>query len=139
MTDLSPAGTVRGLYDALNVRDFGRAAGAVAEHCVWESVAAGTSHRGSAPIVDGLRQFVAAFPDFRVEILKLVADGDVVVVEWEAKGTLTGAFRGEQRNGKAFRRRGVAVAEVEGAKIVRYRDYYDRATMLAQLDLLHLL
>lgn len=139
MSDLSPEGTVRGLYEALNARDFGRAAGAVAEHCVWESVAAETSHRGSAPIVDGLRAFAAAFPDLRVEILKLVAAGGVVVVEWEARGTFTGAFRGEAPNGKSFRRRGAAVAEVEGAKIVRYRDYYDRATLLQQLDLLHLL
>ena len=139
MTDLSPEATVRGLFDALNARDFGRAAGAVAEHCVWESVAAETAHRGSAPIVEGLREFVAAFPDWQVEISRLVADGGVVVVEWEATGTFKEAFRGEQPNGKAFRRRGVAVAEVEGAKIVRYRDYYDRATMLAQLDLLHLL
>jgi len=139
VSDLSPEGTVRGLFEALNARDFARAAGAVAEHCVWESVAAESTHRGSGPIVDGLRQFSEAFPDWRAEIAGLVAQGNVVVVEWDSSGTFEGAFRGEEPNGKAFRRRGCAVAEVEGAKIVRYRDYYDRATMLAQLDLLHLL
>lgn len=86
-----------------------------------------------------MREFVAAFPDLHVKIVKLVAEGHVVVVEWEAGGTFQASFRGEEPNGKAFRRRGCSVAEVEGAKIVRYRDYYDRATMLSQLDLLHLL
>ena len=139
MTELTPEATVRGLFEALNARDFARAAGAVAEHCEWESVAAETLHRGSSPIVGGLRQSVAAFPDLQIEIIRLVAAGAVVVVEWEARGTFDGPFRGEEPNGKAFRRRGCSVAEIEGAKIVRYRDYYDRATLLGQLDLLHLL
>lgn len=139
MTDLSPEGVVRGLFTALNERDFSRAAGAVAERCDWESVAAETVHRGSKPIVDGLRLFVEAFPDWHVEIRSLHADGGTVVVEWDSTGTFTGPFRGERPNGKVFRRRGCAVAEVEGGKIARYRDYYDRATLLDQLGLRHLL
>lgn len=138
--DLSPEATVRGMFDALNARDFGRAAGAVSERCRWESVAAETVHEGSSPIAEGLRTFTESFPDLRIEVGNVTAQGDRVVVEWEASGTFTGApLRGEAANGRAFRRRGVAVAEVEGGKIVRYRDYYDRATLLDQLDLRHLL
>lgn len=139
MIDLSPETTVRTLFDALNERDFGRAAGAVAETCEWESVAAETVHHGSRPIVDGLREFVASFPDWHVEVGSLTVAGDRVVVEWTATGTFEHEFRGEAPNGKRFRRRGCAVAEVKGGKIVRYRDYYDRATLLRQLDLPHLL
>jgi steroid delta-isomerase-like uncharacterized protein len=139
VTDLSPEGVVRGLFDALNERDFERAAGAVAERCEWESVAAETVHSGSKPIVDGLRRALEAFPDWHAEILHLHAAGGVVVVEWDSSGTFTGVFQGQEANGRAFRRRGCAVAEVAGGKIVRYRDYYDRATLLDQLDLTHLL
>jgi steroid delta-isomerase-like uncharacterized protein len=139
VTDFSPEATLRRLFDALNTRDFERAAGAVAESCVWESVAAETTHNGSAPIVAGLRAFAAAFPDWRAEIERLHVDGDTVVVEWASAGTFEREFRGAAPNGRAFRRRGCAVAEVRAGKIVRYRDYYDRATMLAQLDLLDLL
>jgi ketosteroid isomerase-like protein len=42
-------------------------------------------------------------------------------------------------NERDFERRGCAVAEVEGGKIVRYRDYFDRAQMYAPLGLMHLL
>ena len=140
MTDFTPEGAVRSYFEALNARDLERAAGAVSERCRWESVAAETVHEGSRPIVEGLRGFIASFPDLRVEVESLTAAGEHVVVEWSASGTFTGApFRGEEPNGRAFRRRGCAVAVVRGGKIVEYRDYYDRATLLDQLDLRHLL
>ena len=63
----------------------------------------------------------------------------MVVVEWDTSGTFRNPFRGRAPNGKRFQRRGCAVAEVEGGKIVAYKDYYDRATFLQQLDLLDLL
>ena len=37
MTDLSPEGTVRRMWEALNARDYARAAGAIAEGCEWRS------------------------------------------------------------------------------------------------------
>jgi len=91
VTDLTPEGIVRSYFNALNARDFARAAGPIAEDCEWTSVATGR------------------------------------------------VFRGPAANGAAFERRGCAVAEVRGGKIVRYRDYYDRATLLDQLDLRGLL
>lgn len=139
MADLTPEGAVRTFFDALNGPDFARAAGAIAEHCDWQSMATGSVHRGPGPIVAGLRDFVAAFPDWHVEIERITIAGNLVIVEWDTSGTFERPFRGEQPNGKRFHRRGCAVAEVEGGKIVRYRDYYDRATLLQQLDLLHLL
>lgn len=139
MTDLSPEGIVRGMFDALNARDYARAAGAIAEGCEWVSIATGTSHRGPSPIVAGLREFVAAFPDWHAEMVTFTAAGCFVVVEWEVTGTFTHPFRGKPPNGRGFRRRGCAVAQIEGGKIARYRDYYDRLTLLEQLDLLDLL
>jgi len=139
VTDLSPEGTVRGFFDALNDRDYARAAGAIAEHCQWHSMASETVHRGPAATLAGLREFAGAFPDWRVGIERLTVAGDVVVVEWETSGTFTNAFRGRQPNGKRFRRRGCAIADLDRGLIVRYRDYYDRVYLLQQLDLMDLL
>jgi Ketosteroid isomerase-related protein len=63
----------------------------------------------------------------------VVAAGALVALEWSTTGTFLHPFRGHEPSGKSFRRRGCAVGEVEGGKIVRYRDYYDRATLLQQL------
>ena len=135
MTDLSPEGIVRGYFNALNARDFARAAGPIAEDCEWTSVPTGRVFRGPAAIVAGLREFASAFPDWRCELDRVHCMEGVVVVEWVTSGTFLNAFRGHAANGRAFRRCGCAVAEVRGGKIVRYRDYYDRATLLEQLQL----
>ena len=134
-----PETVVEAMFDALNARDYAKAAGAIAEHCEWHSVATEGVHRGPGAIVAGLREFVAAFPDWRADVKSVTADGERVVIEWDSSGTFVNPFRGRQANGKRFRRRGCSVAEVEGGKIVRYRDYYDRATLLQQLDLMDLL
>ena len=136
---LQPESIVEGMFDALNARDYAKAAGAIAEHCEWHSVATEGVHRGPGAIVAGLREFVAAFPDWRADVKSVIAHGDMVAIEWDSSGTFRNAFRGREPNGKRFRRRGCSVAEVEGGKIVRYRDYYDRATLLQQLDLIDLL
>lgn len=139
MSELRPETVVEGMFDALNIRDYARAAGAIAEHCEWRSVANESVHRGPGAIVAGLREFVAAFPDWRADVKNVIAAGDMVVIEWDSSGTFQNTFRGRPANGKRFRRCGCSVAEVEGGKIVRYRDYYDRATLLQQLDLIDLL
>ncbi len=139
MTDLSPEGIVRGYFAALNARDYARAAGGIAEHCRWESVATGGVHTGPGAIVTGLREFVASFPDWNAQMLNVVSSGPFVVVEWEVSGTFKHLFRGREPNHRKFVRRGCAVAEVEAGRIVRYRDYYDRLTFHQQLDLIDLL
>jgi steroid delta-isomerase-like uncharacterized protein len=138
VSSLTPEEIVRSMWVALNARDYARAAGAIAEHCEWLSMATETLHRGPTPIVAGLREFVTAFPDWRAEVERVTCAGPIVVVEWDSSGTFEKTFRGKAPNGKRFRRRGCSVAQVEGGKIVRYRDYYDRLTLLQQLDLLDL-
>jgi steroid delta-isomerase-like uncharacterized protein len=139
LTDLSPEGTVRGYFDALNARDYARAAGAIAEHCHWQSMGSESVFRGPAAIVAGLREFVTSFPDWHVELERVTVAGEVVVVEWKTTGTFEKPFRGREPNGKGFRRLGCAIADTDRGLIVRYRDYYDRVTLLKQLDLMDLL
>jgi len=135
LTDLSPEATVRRMWDALNARDYARAAGAIAESCEWRSMPAGTVHVGPSPIINGLREFVAAFPDWHADVRNVIRQDGFVVVEWTATGTFRKPFRGHEPNGRRFERTGCSVAEVDRGAIVRYRDYFDRATFLQQLDL----
>jgi steroid delta-isomerase-like uncharacterized protein len=136
---LKPEAIVRDLYDAFNERDFQRAAATFAESCEHESIAWASMARTNAEVADGLRAWASAFPDGFVEMTNVIATGLWVVVEWHARGTQTGPLRGEPPTGRKFERRGCAVAEVEGGKIVRYRDYFDRAQMYEPLGLMHLL
>ena len=138
MTDLTPDGVVRAFYEALNARDYARAAGPIAEHCDWVSMPTQSLHRGPAAVLAGLREFSASFPDWFVDVERVITERNFVVVEWHTTGTFSQPFRGELPNGRRFSRRGCAVAEVERGQIVRYRDYYDRMALFEQLGLLEM-
>jgi steroid delta-isomerase-like uncharacterized protein len=136
---MKPEEIVRELYHAFNERDFDRVATAFAEPCEYDAIAANSVMRNSAEVADGLRAWATAFPDGFVEMTNVIAVGPWVVVEWHARGTQTGPLRGEPPTGRRFERRGCAVAEIDGGKIARYRDYFDRAQMYEPLGLMHLL
>ncbi len=74
-----------------------------------------------------------------MELERLTVADRIVVAEWTTTGTFSHPFRGREPNGKRFRRLGCAIADVDRGLIVRYRDYYDRLTLLKQLDLMDLL
>jgi steroid delta-isomerase-like uncharacterized protein len=133
---MNPEETVRKLYEAFSEREFERAAATFADSCEYESIAAGSVVRTGAEVAEGLRAWAAAFPDGFVEMTNVIAVGPWVVVEWHAQGTQTGPLRGEPPSGRRFERRGCAVAEVEAGRIVRYRDYFDRAQMYEPLGLM---
>ena len=126
---------VRAYFDALNGRDYERAAAAFSDDCEFVSVASGARFTGTQSMLHGLKEFAEAFPDWTVEVANVVAAGAHIAAEWTTTGTHEGMFRGEAPTGIRFRRDGCAVAEVEDGRIVRYRDYYDRATLLEQLGL----
>lgn len=133
---MSDAETVlRRYFDALNKRDYDAVAGAFADDCEYVSVASGARFSGPASVVHGLREFSEAFPDWRVELGAVISSPTIVAAEWRTSGTQDGLFRGRPATGFRFRRDGCAVAEVADGRITRYRDYYDRVTLLEQLGL----
>jgi steroid delta-isomerase-like uncharacterized protein len=130
---------VRRFYEAFNAGDVEAAAAQYAEECEWEFPAFDSVCRTRQEVLEVCRDWKDAFPDGVVEIAQLAACGDVVIVEWDSHGTWTGPLGGEAPNGRRFQRRGCAVTEVKDGKIVRCRDYFDRANMYAPLGLMHVL
>jgi predicted ester cyclase len=49
-----------------------------------------------------VREWRDAFPDYRVSVIQLVAEGEYVTVLYSAEGTHTGSLRGMPPTGKAF-------------------------------------
>lgn len=135
----APEHVVRAFFAALNARDYRGAANHVSENCEWWSMPGGNMHRGPSAIIAGLDEFTTAFPDWHADVDRVTAAGVIAVVEWVTTGTFLASFRGRLPNGKSFRRSGCSVAEVRSGQIVHYRDYFDRAGMLEQLDLMDLL
>jgi steroid delta-isomerase-like uncharacterized protein len=131
---------VRKLGQALTRRDWSAFEDLVAPDCEWTDVAIGRTTRGVSALVEGCRAFTAAFPDFTVESVTLIGQGDLVANEWSAKGTHLGPLLrpdgGQyEPTGRPFERTGVGIVELRDGKIVRYRDYFDRQTLAEQLRL----
>jgi hydroxyacylglutathione hydrolase len=80
----------------------------------------------------------AAFPDFRFEVLDIIAEGDRAAAHWRMTGTFAGpgSFQGLEPIGARVDVRGVDVVTVRGGRIVRNDAYTDNATIAQQLGLM---
>jgi steroid delta-isomerase-like uncharacterized protein len=131
---------VRKLGEALTNRDWTAFDDLVTEDCEWTDVPSGQTIRGVDELVDVCRAFTTAFPDFSIESVTLIGQGELVANEWSARGTHDGPLPrpggGDYPpTGRSFARTGVGIVELRDGKIVRYRDYFDQQTMTEQLGL----
>ena len=80
----------------------------------------------------------AAFPDFELEIVEVIAEGEKAVVRWSATGTFSGSarFEGLDPNGAGVDLEGCDVLTVREGRIVRNDAYMNGAEMARQLGAL---
>jgi steroid delta-isomerase-like uncharacterized protein len=99
-------------------------------------------HDGLADGADAVRSVLehlyAAFPDFAVDLGPLRHTEDAVLVEGRNTGTHLGPFRGFPATGRAVDYRVACVFEFDHDRLVQERIYYDVATILGQIGVLHL-
>lgn len=130
----------RVFYDSWNAREFDRAAELM--HDDGEIVIVGSGERMQGP--DGSRRFsemwANGFPDGRVEIMSIVAEGDKVVVEFTGRGTHTGTLESATGSipatGKQVTLELCDVWELRDGKVRSLRTYFDSGSLLAQLGLM---
>jgi steroid delta-isomerase-like uncharacterized protein len=131
---------VRSFSDALTRRDWAAFGELVADDCEWTDVPTGHTLCGRDELIAACKVFTAAFPDFAVESVTLIGDGDLVANEWRGRGTHRGPLPRpdgghDEPTGRSFERTGVGIVELRDGRIARYRDYFDRQTMADQLGL----
>jgi steroid delta-isomerase-like uncharacterized protein len=85
----------------------------------------------------GMRGFVemyrSAYPDTRLEIGEMIAEGDLVAMSWTATGTHQGELMGIAPTGRSVKVTGIGIDRVSGGQIVESWANYDALGMLAQL------
>ncbi len=101
-----------------------------------------TYHLGGQPARDraAMQQFVqavhVAFPDWRVQIQTIVAEGDSVAVQWNGRVTHQGPFQGLPPTGKAIDVAGINLYLIQDGKIAQEWEQMDSLGMLQQLGVL---
>ena len=76
---------------------------------------------------------IAAFPDYYVSIIEMIAEDDQVVVYWSNRGTHTGTYRGNPPTGKLVREAGVSIYRIDDGKIVEVRGFWDQSDFESQI------
>jgi steroid delta-isomerase-like uncharacterized protein len=130
----------RRLYDGWNERAFDEVVQYVADDGELTTVGPGDVFRGK----DGARKYnenwANGFPDGRITIDRVHADGDTVIVEFTGRGTHTGTLVTSMGDipatGRSMTLKLCDVIEFRDGLIVRQRSYFDTGSMMAQLGLL---
>ncbi|MEE8322895.1 MAG: ester cyclase [Candidatus Bathyarchaeia archaeon] len=95
---------------------------------------------GSPPGFGFMKQFHtivrAAFPDVRVTVGNLIAEGDKVVCRFTACGTHQGEFMGIPPTGKQFRMMEIRIYRVKSGKIVECWGLFYEMGMMRQLGVI---
>ena len=80
-----------------------------------------------------LAQYLGAFPDGKVTVEDLLADGDKVVARVSYRGTHQGAFRGIPPTGKPITVMGINIFRIANGKLVEHWGLADRLAVLQQV------
>src|SRR4029077_6063122 len=85
---------------------------------------------------EALKGWHQAFPDIAIVPKKLIAEGDLVVVYWIARGTNTGTGNGLPATGKQVEQSGITIWRIVEGRIKEEWSAFDQLSMMKQLGLL---
>jgi len=92
--------------------------------------------RGPAGQKQLVGMYRTAFPDLRMTIEDMTAEGDRVVVRWTVRGTQTGEMMGIPATGKPTTVTGMFLNRLAAGKIVEGWGNFDALGMMQQLGLI---
>lgn len=135
MTD--NASLARELYDAWSARDYDRLAQAVAPDGKTILMPTGEIFEGPDGARESSKVWAEAFPDGTITVERVVAQGDIVAVEYTGRGTHTGVFRTPMGTipptGRSVTLQMCDFLEFRDGKLVAQREYFDTGSLMAQL------
>ena len=89
---------------------------------------------------EGAKRYVAAlpagFPDLTFTIEDQIAEGDMVVTRWTARGTHSGEFQGVPATGREIRIAGTDIDRIAGGKVAECWAHLDELGLMRQLGVI---
>jgi predicted ester cyclase len=119
---------VRRLYDCINHNRADEFAAIVAPSFVDHS----NQGKGPQALANGAANLHRAYADLKIEIIDMVAQGDLVAIRWLETGRHVGQFFNLKPTGQPFESRGINLYRVQEGKIVESWLGIDPTTIRAQ-------
>lgn len=123
---------VGSFVDAWNTRDFDRFADLMGEGAVLR-VSGGVVACDPAGTRAIAEEWTAAFPDWRFDLLAVIAEGDRVVAHLPYSGTFSKAISGVAATGRSCTVDEIVIFRIADGKIAEAWEVYDEANMWRQL------
>jgi steroid delta-isomerase-like uncharacterized protein len=127
--------TVRAHIEAENHHDI-PAALATFHHPRYEVMPLGDAADGAEAVTGLLTALMNAFPDFHVDVTRLLHSTHCVVVELQMTGTHRGEWAGVAASGRRIQLMAACFFEFDADRLVCERVYFDQATLLRQIGAL---
>jgi steroid delta-isomerase-like uncharacterized protein len=89
--------------------------------------------RGPEVIKQIVRAYHSAFPDINFAVEKQVAEGDMVVTRWIARGTHRGEFMGVPPSSRRIEVSGMSMDRISGGRIVENWNNWEALEMMRQI------
>src|SRR5262249_16905938 len=123
---------VRSFVDAWNTRDLLRFDDLMAESC---RLTVGSAEVSCSPFATRaiVERWLAAFPDYRFELLDVIAEGDRAVARMPFSGTHWGPILGIEATGRSVHVSEIVIFRIEDGKIVEAWEEYDEISLRRQL------
>jgi steroid delta-isomerase-like uncharacterized protein len=126
---------VRAFVDAWNTRDLDRFDDLMSESC---RLMVGGSSIGCSPAATRAiaEHWLAGFPDYRFELLDVIAEGDKVVARMPFSGTHTGPVLDIPATGRSVHVSEIVIFRIADGRIAEAWEEYDELGMRRQLGAL---
>ena len=142
LTAQDHATIVRAYYDALNRREIDKNLSLVTDDVKWMNIPFNTSFSGRKEYREYLENWTKAMPDYKVEIVNLIASNECewATIEFVGRGTHTAPLAGFQGTIPATNKK----LELKFCELLRIKDgliveghlYFDSASLTRQFGLL---
>lgn len=90
--------------------------------------------RGAQAMKEVVESWLKGFPDLSVKNELIISENDLVSIQWSAKGTHAGEFKGKKPRGKSVFYSGVTVYRIKNGQIIEYWAYLDMQHLFSQIE-----
>jgi len=125
---------VRRYLNAFNDRDRDTLSEVLADDVVEHGVH--EEFHGPEDVIEYLDSHFTAFPDYSGEAGRVIAEDDVVAVQYTVEGTHTGEYQGVEPTGHTVEWSGLAMYRIEDGEIAEIWIEEDRLGLLQQLEVI---
>jgi len=132
-----PTSVVKDWTDAMNRHDADAALTYLSNDSDFSNTGTGQRFVGVAENRVHYDDLFTVWPDVHFEIVKLFGAGEYYAKEWIMTGVHRGDLPGLPANDRSFRILGAGVGVVRNGKIAEVTEYWNFATLLAQIGPVH--